>query len=896
MSTVTLATKEITFNKYLQNYINNTEDPKTLTHLAFRGKGKYNVPNEKYQEFYKTYYRYLLKGESMYIIEKINDTTKFAFFLDIETPKKSTYKIKINDIKIIIENTVESIDEMFETENLDKQYLITRRNDKYHINFPKLIVNTISAQRLAKDIIEKLNGDVKKLIDTSVYRTGLRLFGSKKSETEINKEKENYVGDIDDYSSIYEIYDIETNELFDINDTEFDEFMKLVVRRPDNTELLKIKEEYKKNMSLVKQTNSIPVKGVENKNISSEISKLLSFIKDTNNEHLKDYTFNISRIVATQNKQGIFCYYVSINDKLCPFVGRDHRRNQSPIYVEISINGIYIKCYDQDCLRRKYPDEGFELPENFESDYPELYLSMTTKYWKSDISITSDIKKLLEDSLSGSHYKIAKVIYTIYKNRFRIDDIKNPDWYEFDGTRWAKTHIMNILISEELQKYYKGIKISDTGSLQNSDLQEFIETKDKLEANLRNSLVDNIINKLENVSFKKNILTEMHYLFKSMEPNFVAKLDCNPYIIGFKNGVYDLQTTEFREGEQKDYLTLSTGYDYTHYDHESEEVQEIYAFLSQIIPNKKVLEYLLKVLGRSLMGINDEHFYIFTGLSGANGKSTLINFLEYTLGDYMTSADVSLLTNNRALSSSASPDIIRLKGRRLVSFAEPEYGDTLKTGIIKAFSGGDSVIARELYKAPISFKLQASMFMCCNDLPSISSIDGGTFRRLRIIEFKSRFCDNPIKPNEFKIDSTIKDKIKNWRPYFMSILLHYYQLYTEEIELNGKIEEPNEVKIATNKYKADNDRFNEFITEGLTESADAFETNKNIYNNFMKWWAENYSNTKTPDIKELRKSLKIKFGEEIEKFNSNGIKQVGFNVRFNTSELSDIQEFDEDDY
>ena len=61
----------------------------------------------------------------------------------------------------------------------------------------------------------------------------------------------------------------------------------------------------------------------------------------------------------------------------------------------------------------------------------------------------------------------------------------------------------------------------------------------------------------------------------------------------------------------------------------------------------------------------------------------------------------------------------------------------------------------------------------------------------------------------------------------------------------------------------------------------------------MRWWAENYSNSRTPDIKELRKSLKIKFGEEIEKFNSNGIKQVGFNIKFNVTE-NDIQDFEED--
>lgn len=885
----------MSFNKYLEQFVKGTEDPKTLTHLAFKGKGKYKVPDNKYDEFYKTYYNALMKNESMYIIEKINETTKFAFFLDIETPKKSTYKIKVNDIKIIIENSLDSIEEMFESETGIKNYLITRRNDKYHINFPNLIVNTIAAQKLAKTIIEKLNNEMKKLIDTSVYRTGLRLFGSKKSDAEIKKEKDTFEDDLDYYSSVYEIYDIDANELFNIEDTDYNEFMQLVIRRKESCTLCKVKETFKQALVKTNNTTNVSIKGVENKNVSVEINKLMNYLKDVYEDHLKDYALNISRIVATQNKQGIFCYYISLQDKMCPFMGREHKRTQSPIYVEINMSGIFIKCYDQDCLRRKFPDEGFSLPENFENEYPELYLSMTTKYWKADIDITPDIKKLLEDSLSGSHYKIAKVIYNIYKHRFRIDDIKNPDWFEFDGIRWSKTHVMNILISEELQRYYKGIKISDTGALQNSDLQEFIQNKDKLEANLRNSLVDNIINKLENVSFKKNVMTEMHYLFKSLEPNFISKLDANPYLIGFKNGIYDLETNTFRRGEQKDYLTLSTGYDFIEYDPDCEEVQEIYEFLQKIIPNERVFAYLLKVLGRSLLGINDEHFYIFTGLSGANGKSTLINFLEYTLGDYMTSADVSLLTNNRAMSSSASPDIIRLKGRRFVSFAEPEYGDTLKTGIIKAFSGGDTIIARELYKAPISFKLQASMFMCCNDLPNVNSIDGGTFRRLRVIEFKSRFCDNPIKQNEFKIDPSIKDKIKNWRPYFMSILLHYYQLYQEEVKIKGKIEEPEEVKIATSKYKADNDRFNEYITECITEVEDGFESIKTIYNSFMRWWAVNYSNTRTPDIKELRKSLKIKFGEEIEKYNSNGIKQVGFNIKFNTTE-EDIQDFEEEDY
>jgi P4 family phage/plasmid primase-like protien len=872
----------MSFKKYITKFKSN----ENLTHLSFEG-GKYTIPDKSYDEFYKMYFDTLINGEeSLSIIEKINEKTKFGFFLDIEVPKSSNeFVIKKGNIKLIIDTINKCIKEIFETTS--QEYIITRRNDKYHINWYNLIVNSVTGQTLAKKLIELLPQDLKKLIDISVYRTGLRLFGSKKSVKSIEKEMENYTGDLDNYSDVYEIYDINNNELHDNQQIEYSTFMKLVVRKRDKIQLVKVKESFKEEFKKVNNPKKIVIKSLDDSKINNEIQNLLLNIKENYLEILEKYSLKVLKIVSTQNKAGIFVYYITIQDTFCPFYCREHRRESSPIYVEISISGIYIKCHDQDCLGRKYPDEGFELPQDTQDSYPTLYESMTTKYWKSDIVLTQDIKKLLEDSLTGSHYKIAKVIFNIYKDRFRIDDIKNADWYEFNGNTWQKTHIMNILISEELHRYYKGIKISDTAVMQNEDLQDFIKNKDQLEANMRNNLVDNITNKLENVQFKKYVMSEMHYLFKSHEPNFIEKLDANLYLMGFNNGVYDFEKQVFRKGDQKDYITLSTGYDYLEYT-DCEETRDIYAFLGQIIPNKIILEYLLKVLARSLIGVPDEKFYILTGLAGSNGKSTLINFLEYALGDYMTSADVSLLTNKKGLSSSASPDVIRLKGKRIVGFAEPETNDTLKTSIIKTFSGDDLVIARELYKAPISFKLQASNILCCNDIPAINSVDGGVMRRLKIVEFTSRFCNNPNpkKKNEFKTDPTIRTKIKNWKRHFMAILIHYYSIYTKEVEENGCIFEPKEVLIATSRYRDDNDKFNEYITECVIEG-NRFTEMKKIYNHFNNWWCNSYSNIKIPDIKELKKSLKIKFGEEITQLN-----KIGFKVDL----IEEINNEIEDDY
>ena len=92
--------------------------------------------------------------------------------------------------------------------------------------------------------------------------------------------------------------------------------------------------------------------------------------------------------------------------------------------------------------------------------------------------------------------------------------------------------------------------------------------------------------------------------------------------------------------------------------------------------------------------------------------------------------------------------------------------------------------------------------------------------------------------------------------------------------------EPDEVKNATNKYKTDNDKFNEFFDVCLVENEKNVETFKDIYSNLTCWWSENYSNVKMPDTRELKRALKTKYGMEKEKI-MDGMTRYGFNVEFN---------------
>lgn len=864
-----------TYKDYLNQYSKNVKD--FQTHLSLVG-GKYNVNDSCYDEFYDRYYVELTKGTKMYLVEKVKDS-KFAFFLDLD---KNDIIKELNDddvieiidsvinvLKRVIKNDQSQVrDELFD-------YIISKRQKKYHINFYNIVIDgkTNHAQNIIKLVENEMNEKYIGIIDSSVYRTGLRMLGSlKKNET-----------------TYYKLYDICNRCFLDLTK---DMYKKCIVRRKNDDVLTDFNEIINTSATIESKRelkSKIKLVNIKNKTLEEEILRFMKSL-NTSNECFNRYKFDILRIYASLNSYGVFCYYINISDKYCPFKCREHKRDVSPVYVEISIKGVYIKCYDIDCIKRKFPEEGVKLPNNMDTCFKELYTSMTIKYWDVDLHMSPEIRQVLEDSLSGTHYKIAKAMFTIYKDKYRVDEMKNSEWYIFNNVRWEKTLTLNILLSEGLPRYYKGMKTCNRNSTidnnNNTDnMEDGIVNEQMLETNVRNQQIDNIISKLENVNFKENIMNQLTVLFKTHDNDFYKNLNNNPYLVGFTNGVYDFKNCIFRNGLIDDYITYSTEYDYINYNPENEHIKEIYEFLSKIITNDKVREYLLKVLGKSLLGIPDEKFYFFTGLSGANGKSTLINFLELALGDYMVSVDTSLLTNKRPNGSNASPDIIRLKGRRIIAFQEPEHTDKLRTGILKQYSGNDSIIARELYKSPISFKIQGTMIMCCNDLPSVTSSDGGTWRRIRVIDFNSRFCENPKKSNEFLIDTNIKTKLNIWKPYFMSILIHHFNLYKKE----GLVE-PDEVKNSTNKYKTDNDKFNEFFDSNIIESNTNIETFKNIYSQLTSWWNTNYSNVKMPDTRELKRALKTTYGIEKETI-IDGVHVCGFSV-----ELKKTYESLDDEY
>jgi P4 family phage/plasmid primase-like protien len=500
--------------------------------------------------------------------------------------------------------------------------------------------------------------------------------------------------------------------------------------------------------------------------------------------------------------------------------------------------------------------------------------------------MSEDISSFIRKSMSQTDYDIALVIARMFKHRFRCSSHKHHTWYEYDEHRWKEIEKGYTLFYKEIpnklhDEYQKAIECETQRS-------RLGDARDKDICNNNIETLNKIAKKLRSTNFVKDkMYKECSGLF--YEPKFEDKLDSNPTLLGFENGVYDLESHEFREGRPEDYISLSTGINYIEYDVQNPFIEEINDFMKKVLVNDNVREYVLTLFASILDGTNrDEKFHIWTG-SGSNGKSKLVDLFQHTIGDYACIFNVSLLTQKRVGSSATNSELAIAKGKRFAILQEPEEHERLNVGLMKELTGGDQIQCRSLFKEPIRFKPMFKMILTCNHMPAIPPDDGGTWRRVRRVEYTSKFVDNPNddNPNEFLIDRDLGYKFDLWKETFMVILLQYYKKYKKV----GKIVDPEEVLGYTKEYQRKNDVFADFCDCHVekAEKADKAEISVNVlFEKFKEYCAvDNIKNKVNKTL--FQEAMCIRYGKLV---TSKGVK-CWKNIKLIEREINLEQEDDD---
>lgn len=844
------------FNSYLKTF--KTAKSSDFTHTSLGPPyGSYYIQAEDYETFLDNYIESLENGENHHLTEKHRMISPILIDFDFRYNNKkkrqytSNHLYKLINIYINILNDYIHLEKykiyILEKENpfFDKEKNITK--DGIHIIIPNVITKTNFQLFIRKKCLEKMKdifendiqseNQVDDIFDEAVIeKNNWMMYGSTKPE------KEGY--------KVTEVYEFSNNKLNKIEESKsLKEYVRLFSIRNKFKET-KIKSE---NNSEYLEFNEI-IMDKERERLTNK-----QILKNSIN-HKKNETIDIEIIkklvkILKPERSKFFDSWIKLGWCLRNI---DYRLLDD--WIEFSKNSD------------KYEEGECEKKWNHMKD-GNLGIG-TLRYWAKTDNLKAyekiledDLHSLLQKASSGTHTDVAHVIYQMFKHEFVCTSIKKNTWYEFKKHRWVASdsgYVLKMKMSNEVWKQFmrvSGEYAQKASQEEDNDDQERLQKKAEKYSKIASSL--------KNTTQKSNYLKECSELF--YQEKFEDKLDSNCTLVGFDNGVFDLETYEFRDGHPDDYISFSTNIDYIPYSEDNPVNQEIMTFLSQILPKEEMQEYFLKLFSSFLSGkITSEKFHIFTG-TGANGKSKIIELYQNAFGDYCGQFNVSLLTQKRVKSNDTNSELAKSKGKRFMVLQEPSEDEKMNIGFMKELTGGDRIIARGLFQDPIEFKPQAHLVLTCNHLPSIPSDDGGTWRRIRVIEFLSTFTDtpNPENKNEFKIDTELSLKFDDWKEYFMSILIFYYKKYIED-----GIYEPTEVLKCTKEYQKDNDTLKLYIEERVEKAEDGFITFSELYNDFKYWYRESGEIKKPPTKAQVLKYM----NKNLIKNNKNKTGFPGFNL------------------
>jgi P4 family phage/plasmid primase-like protien len=532
---------------------------------------------------------------------------------------------------------------------------------------------------------------------------------------------------------------------------------------------------------------------------------------------------------------------------------------------------------------------------------------------------------------SGTHVEIANLVFRETREEYRCaPNQKGVDWFHYEGHAWRQIKLpmeLRAMISGRIRNLYTKAerKANDIelqqGSYDNPEVKKWMEkTKKEIQeaadngdASAQQFLALGSVRKqinekkkklmkvkmnLENSSFKDSVMKELTEKF--YKEDFKDILDTKVNLVGLANGVLNLEAeradpddltgntkikyVEFRNGNPDDFISLQMGkikqysaLSYSPYDENDPNIKKIKDFFSQLFPDIELRDYVLALLAACLYGRNKEQkFYIYTG-EGSNGKSAILRFIEMVFGEYQTSTQATLVTRKQSDSGAAAPQIVQMRNKRFVGLQEPEEGERINTSLMKQLSGEDMISARGLYKDTENFAITGRIFLCCNNLPPVSSIDNGTWRRLRVIFFGTQFWDaekfkgkegsaewkkdveSKAKENIFPKDEDVeKYGFPAWRQSMLSLLVHIY----ETVILKVGLKEPNCVTNASSTYKKNNDSFSSYMEERLIKDAGAQTREKDIMKDYKNWLAQE-PEKKALTAVDIRRKMVEKYGKPI---------------------------------
>ncbi len=424
----------------------------------------------------------------------------------------------------------------------------------------------------------------------------------------------------------------------------------------------------------------------------------------------------------------------------------------------------------------------------------------------------------------------AKYFYNIYANDYIFSN--KLGWFSINEYNVWLSHEKNIpdniilkindLFKELINSYKIAEQIRNNQKINNA---LHFEDRAKLikESKIRNTVITNAYKLAGSYKFANDIFKLLKDYYRNN--NFDDLVDSNKHLFAFNDKLIDMEKGIIRNINPDDYISTTIGYNYP-VKSNSNIREDIRKTIYNMFEDNEMTEYIFYILSTALFGFNKfQKFYIFTG-KGGNGKGLLTSLIKSVFNNFYISVSNTIFTQKNNGKDSPINQLVDAKQKRLMMTTEPEANDSLQISDIKKITGSDDIQARYCNEKNVhSYIPKFLLFLQCNDIPKVNSLDNGFKRRLIIINFPFQFRPNPDANNQFErqANSDIFLKFssnKNYRDEFILLLIEY------ALKINNYNDDefdkltPNAIINKNNEFIQDNNTIYEWLSNNYIRTND----------------------------------------------------------------------------
>lgn len=421
-----------------------------------------------------------------------------------------------------------------------------------------------------------------------------------------------------------------------------------------------------------------------------------------------------------------------------------------------------------------------------------------------------------------AHVVVAEAFYRV----FWLD-------YMYTGKRWTEFRKSRLVlltedipirraITDKFVPFFDRLRVQIISEKTHVDITKNRKLYDDLEKTI--SEIGKLINKLLSESYRGMLVRSIKDYF--WQENLTKILDKNPYLLGVKNCVIELNDKKAfsRPGKPEDYITKNVGVAYrSDYSYKHKDIKDLLLYFRQVFPEPSLNDFMKKDVASLLYGRNAEKIFRMW-IGDTNGsKSVFQKMIRQMLGDYYCDLPPEFYSAQQKSGSGPNPELAQANGARVAFSAEPDDDISFKGARIKKISGGDSYFARGCNQDGGSVESSFKAIMVLNIVPDISGMDEATRNRFSMIPFEGRWLkkdeagssipdnlEEQIKMKTYVMDDRFEDNIPRLAAAMLWLSVNQYKIYRQE-----GLALPPYIKKWMNDYWKKHDPYVAFISEKI---------------------------------------------------------------------------------